>query len=85
MYEFWHDYVKLKYCENTKLCYMDTDSFIAHVKTDNIYKDIEKDIEKRFDTSNFKIDRPLPVGKNKKVVGLMKNELGGKIMKKFVG
>ena len=64
---------------------MDTDSFIAHVKTDNIYKDIEEDIEKRFDTSNFKIDRPLPVGKNKKVVGLMKNELGGKIMKKFVG
>ena len=64
---------------------MDTDSFIAHVKTDDIYKDIEEDVEKRFDTSNFEIDRPLPVGKNKKVVGLMKDELGGKIMKKFVG
>ena len=46
--------------------------FIVHVKTDDIYKDIAEDIETRFDTSNFEIDRPLPIGKNKKVIGLMK-------------
>ena len=63
MYEFWYDYLKPKYSENAKLCYMDTDSFIVYVKTDYIYKDIAEDVEKRFDTSNFKIDRPLPKGK----------------------
>ena len=65
MYEFWYDYVKPKYGENAKLCYMDTDSFIVHVKTDDIYKDIAEDVETRFDTSNFEIARPLPQGKNK--------------------
>ena len=50
IYEFWYDYVKPKYGENAKLCYMDTDSFIVHVKTDDIYKDIAKDAEARFDT-----------------------------------
>ena len=64
---------------------MDTDSFIVHVKTESIYKGIAKDVEKRFDTSNFELDRPLPKGKNKKVIELMKDELGGQIMKKFVG
>ena len=53
IYEFWYDYVKPKYVENKKLCYMDTDSLIAHVKIDDIYKDIAKDVEKTFDTSNF--------------------------------
>ena len=85
MYEFWYDYVKLKYGENAKLCSMDTDSFIVHVKTDYIYKDIAKDVETRFDASNFEIDGPLSKGKNKKVVGLMNDELGGQIMKEFVG
>ena len=64
MYECWCDYIKRKYGEKAKLCYMDTDSFIFHVKTNDIYKDIAEDIEKRFDTSNYEIDRPLPVGKN---------------------
>ena len=50
MYKFWYDYVKPKYRENARLCYMDTDSFIFYVKTDNIYKDIAEDIEIRFDT-----------------------------------
>ena len=77
MYEFWYDYLKPKYGENAKRCFMDTDSFIVHVKTDDIYKDIAEDVETRFDTSNFEIDRPLPKGKNKKVIGLMKDELGG--------
>ena len=85
MYDFWYDHVKPKYGENAKPCYMDTDSFIVHVKTDDIYKDIAKDVETRFNTSNFEIDRPLPNGKNKKVIGLMKDELGGQIMKEFVG
>ena len=64
-------------------CYMDTDSFIVHIKTDDIYKDIA-DVETRFDTSNFEIDTPLPKGK-KKVNEPMKDELGGQIMKEFVG
>ena len=59
MYEYWYDYVKPKYGENAKLCYMDTDSFIVHVKTDDIYKDIVEDVETRFDTSNFEIDHYL--------------------------
>ena len=53
MYEYWYDYVKPKYGENPKLCYMDTDSFIIHVKTDDIYKDIAEDVKTRFYTSNF--------------------------------
>ena len=53
MYEFWQDYVKLRYDENANLCYMDTNSFIVPVKTENIYKDIVEDVEARFDTSNF--------------------------------
>ena len=72
IYEFWYDYVKPKYGENAKLCYMDRERFIVHVKTDDIYKDIAEDVETRFDTSNFETDKPLPKGKNKKVIGLMK-------------
>ena len=53
MYEFWYDYVKPKYEENAKPGYMDTDSFIVHAKTDDIYKDIAKDVEIRFETLNF--------------------------------
>ena len=84
MYEFWHDYMKPKYGNNVKLCYMDTDSFIMNIKTENFYKDIANDVEKRFDTSNYKVDRPLSTGKNKKVIGLMKGELGGKIITEFI-
>ena len=58
--------------------------FIVYIKTDNIYKDITKDVETRFVTVNYELDRPLPKGKNKNVVGLMKDKLGGKIMTKFV-
>ena len=80
MYEFWYDYMKPKYGDNVKLCYMDTDSFIMHIKTEDFYKDIADDVEKRFDTSNYAVNRPFPTGKNKKVIGLKKDELGGKIM-----
>ena len=75
IYEFWCDYMKPKYGDNVKLCYMDTDSFIMHIKTEDFYKDIVKDVEKRFDTSNYEVNRPLPTGKNKKVIGLMNDEL----------
>ena len=78
MYEFWYDYLKPKYGENAKNFYMDTDSFLAHIKTNDIYEDIAKDVETRFDTSNFEIDRPLPKERKKKVIGLMKDELDPK-------
>ena len=63
MYEFWYDYVKPEYGEKVKLCYMDTDSFIVLIKTDDLYKDIAEDVENRFDTSNYELDRPFPKGK----------------------
>ena len=67
------------------MCYIDTDSFVIYRKKDGIYKDIAEDVETRFDTSNYELDRSLPKGKHKKVIRLMKDELGGKIMKEFVG
>ena len=84
MYEFWYDYMKPKYGDNVKLCYMDTDSFIMSIKTKDFYKDIANDVEKWFDTSNYEVNRPLPTRKNKKVIGLMKGELGGKIITEFI-
>ena len=84
MYKFWYDYMKLKYKNKVKLCYMDTDSLIMNIKTTDFYKDISYDVHKRFDTSNYECNRPLPTGKNKKVKGLMKDELGGKIITEFV-
>ena len=84
MYKFWYDYVKPKYGNDVKLCYMDTDSFVMNIKTNYFDKDISNDVDKRFDTSNYEVNRPLPTGKNKKVIGLMKDELGGKIITEFV-
>ena len=63
MYEFWYDYMKAKYKKKAKLCYTDTDSFIIHIKTEDFYKDISDDVNKRFDTSNYECSRLLPVGK----------------------
>ena len=85
VYEFWYDYIKPKYKEKAQLCYMDTDSFIIYTETENFYKDIANDVERWFDTSNYDENdkRPLPIGKNKKVIGMFKDELGGKIMKEF--
>ena len=84
MYEFWYDYVKIKYQDKARLCYMDTDSFVVNIKKKDFYKDISQDVNKRFDTLNYTFDRPLPTGINKKVIGLMKDELGGDIITKFV-
>ena len=78
MPEFWYDYLKPIYGEKAKLCYMDTENFITHVKI----KDIAEDVETRFDTTNYEIDKPLSI--EKKLVGSMKDELRGQIMKKFV-
>ena len=64
--EFWYDYVKPKYDGRAKCSYMDTDSFIVHVKINDIYKDIADDVEIRFDTSNFESDRHSPKGEKKK-------------------
>ena len=82
MYKFWYDYLKPKYNDKVKLCYMDTDSFTINIETEDFYKDIANDVERRFDTYNYdKNDkRPPPIGKNKKVIGLFKDGLGGKIM-----
>ena len=66
MYEFWCDYMKPKFGDNVKLCYMDADSFIMNIKTEDFYKDIANDVEKRFDTSNYECDRPLPQERIKK-------------------
>ena len=84
IYEFHYDYMKRKYNDDKlTLCYMDTDSLIYSIETDDFYKDIAEDVKDRFDTSGYNPDRPLPMGLNKKVIGLMKDELGG-IMTEFV-
>ena len=83
MYESWYDYIIPKYKQNGNLCYMDTDRIIIDIKTEDFYEDISNNVNKRFDTSNYEIKRPLLIGRNKNVKGLMKNELGGKIMTEF--
>ena len=77
MYGFWYDYIKPKCGDKARLCCMDTDRFIMYIKTEDFYKDIASDVERLFDTSNYdkKDERPLPIGKNKKVIGLFKEEL----------
>ena len=86
MYELHYDYMLSKYGDNLKLCYMDTNSFIYDIQTEDFYADIADDVLDRFDMSNYDKDdaRPLPIGKNKKVIGKMKDELGGKIMTEFI-
>ena len=86
MYTFWYGYLKTKYRDRAKLFYTDSDSFIFYIKTEEFFEDISNDVEKWFDTSNFDKNhkRPLPIGKNKKVPGHFKNELGGKIIAEFV-
>ena len=81
MYEFWYDYIKPKYGDRAKLCYTDTVTFIIYTKTKYFFEDISNDFERWFDTSNYNKNdkRPLPIGKNEKVLGLFKDKLGGKI------
>ena len=86
MYEFWYDYINPKYGDRAKICYADTDSFIIYIKTEDLFEDISNDVKRWFDTSNYdeKNKRALPIGKNKKVLGLFKDELGGKIITEVV-
>ena len=79
IYKFQYDYIKPKYQNNAKLCYMDTDSFVINIKTEDAFEDVANFIEKRFNTLNYEFNRLFPTGKNQKVIGLMKDELGGDI------
>ena len=83
MYEFWYDYVKAKYKDKAKLCYMETDSFVINIFTEDFSEDINNDVERWFDTANCDQNEkiPLPMDMNKKVIGMFKDELGGKIIK----
>ena len=87
MYVFWYDYIKPKYGDKAKLCYTDTDSCISHIVTQDFYEGIAVDVERWFDTSNYNKNekRFLPIGKNKNVSGLFKDELGGKVIIELVG
>ena len=86
MYKFWYNYIKPKYRDNARLGCMDTDSFIIYIETEDLYKDIANDVNKWFDTSGYdrNHNRPLQIRINKKVLGMFKDELGRKIMTKFV-
>ena len=85
MYEFWYDYVKPKYKDDAKLCYMDTDSFVITIFTEDFFEDINNDVERWFDTSNYDENnkRPLQIGVNKKVIAMFQDELDEKIIKEF--
>ena len=83
MYGFHYNYRKPKF-KDFQLCYINTDSLIYNTKTKDFYADIADDVQTRFDMSGYNLDRPLPVGLNKKVIGIMKDELGGAIMTEFV-
>ena len=74
MYKFWYDYNKPKYPDKVKVCYMDTDSFVVHIITEDFYEDIANDVEEWFDTFSYDEDdkKLLPIGKNKKVISLFK-------------
>ena len=86
MYEFHYDYMRPRPDSKVNSCYIDTKSFVYEIETEDFHRDIAKDGKKRFDMSGYSKDdnRPLPIGENKKVIGLMKDELGGKIMTEFV-
>ena len=85
MYEFWYDYFVPKYGDKVKLCYMDTDSFIFHVETNDFYKDIMSDLEKWYDTSkpDKKLNRSIPIGINLGIIGKFKDELKSEVMTEF--
>ena len=86
MYEFYYNYLKPKYGDKIKLCYMDTDSFIFYVETNDFFEDIKDDIHDWFDTSkiNNKLDRPIPIGINEGILGMFKDELKGQGMTEFI-
>ena len=86
MYDFHYNYIKTKYGDNTKLLFTDTDSLVYEIKTKYFYKDIDPDIEKRFETSDYPNNHPsgIKTGHNSKVLGIFKDEAGGKQILEFV-
>ena len=87
MFDFHYNYIKPKYADKAKLLFTDTDSLMYEIETEDFYKDIAGDVEDRFDTSDYPENHPsgIPTGINKKVLGMMKDEAAGKIIKEFVG
>ena len=87
MYDFHYNYIKPKYGENAELLFTDTDSLMYEIRTGDFYKDISPDVEKMFDTSNYPKEHEsgIKIGVNKKVIGMMKDECGGKQIEEFVG
>ena len=87
MYDFHYNYIKQKYGDKAKLLFTDTDSLMYEIQTEDFYKDISEDIKDKFDTSDYSPDHPsgIPSGLNKKVIGMFKDEAGGKIIDEFVG
>ena len=85
MYEFWYDYLRLRYSDKAKSCYMDTHCFVLNIFTEDFFEDINNNVGRWFDTCNYdKNDKSLlQIGVNKKVIGMVKDILGGKIMKEF--
>ena len=77
------DYTKVNNRNKAKLCYTDIDSFIRHIKSEDVYANPAEDVETRFDTSNYEVARHLPTGKNNELVRLMENYLGGIMMRVF--
>ena len=87
MYDFHYNYIKQKYGDKAKLLFTDTDSLMYEIQTEDFYKDIGEDVEKRFDTSDYPPNHPsgIPSGFNKKVIGMFKDEGMGMIIDEFVG
>ena len=87
MYDFHYNYIVKKYGDKQKLLFTDTDSLAYEIKTGDFYQDINEDVSEKFDTSNYAKDHPsgIKTGYNKKVIGMMKDECGGKQITEFVG
>ena len=87
MYDFYYNYIMTKYDDKEKLLFTDTDSLAYEIRTKDFYKDINLDIEKRFDTSDYPSNHSsgIKTGLNSKVLGMFKDEAGGKRIVKFVG
>ena len=87
MFDFHYNYIKKKYGDKAKLLFTDTDSLMYEIQTEDFYEDIKGDVKDRFDTSDYPSNHPsgIPTGCNKKVLGMFKDEAGGKIIDEFVG
>ena len=87
IFDFHFNYIKQKYQKKAKLLFTDTDSLCYEIETEDFFQDISNDVHEKFDTSNFEKNHPsgIKTGVNKKVIGMMKDEAGGKIIEEFVG